>query len=111
MVSAPKVPGNLQASKGPGSNTEAPTRSNPAVRAGFFVSYHQLSLTGPPLWYALRMFEERKNMLSRMATTNVGGKSKSLAEREEESELHIERIRAMLKASDEATLDERKSTM
>lgn len=53
------------------------------------------------LWYALRMFEEHKNMLNRLDTVNGGGASTSLTERREESDLHIERIRSMLKASDE----------
>ena len=50
------------------------------------------------LWYALRMFEERKNLLQKMAGRSNDSPGQSLEERAEESEVHIERIRAMLKA-------------
>jgi two-component system, chemotaxis family, protein-glutamate methylesterase/glutaminase len=50
------------------------------------------------LWYALRQFEERKNLLRKMADRSNGSSSESLEKRAEESEVHIERIRAMLKA-------------
>ncbi len=50
------------------------------------------------LWYALRRFEERKNLLRNMADKSNDNSSHSLKERAEESEVHIERIRAMLKA-------------
>jgi len=50
------------------------------------------------LWYALRMFEERKNLLKKMARAADGSAVRSFEERAEESEVHIERIRAMLKA-------------
>lgn len=50
------------------------------------------------LWFALRMFEERKNLLQTMADAAGDSSSRSLAERAEESEVHIQRIRAMLKA-------------
>ena len=54
------------------------------------------------LWYALRQFEERKNLLRNMADRSGDSSSQSLEERAEESEVHIERIRAMLKAGSEA---------
>lgn len=54
------------------------------------------------LWFALRMFEERKNLLGRMTDKVPERQAKSFAERAEESNIHIERIRAMLKASSEA---------
>lgn len=50
------------------------------------------------LWFALRMFEERKNLLQKMASSSSERSSRSLNERAEESEVHIERIRAMLKS-------------
>jgi len=50
------------------------------------------------LWVALRMFEERRNLLSTIARTNRGAQARSAAERAQESEVHIDRIRAMLKA-------------
>ena len=58
------------------------------------------------LWFALRMFEERKNLLGRLAERMSGSQTESFAERAEESEVHIERIRAMLKASTRAVFDE-----
>ncbi|MDF3068548.1 MAG: CheB methylesterase [Polyangiaceae bacterium] len=53
------------------------------------------------LWSALRMFEERRNLLKTMGGSNTNGKgySTSAAARAKESEVHIDRIRAMLKSS------------
>ena len=49
------------------------------------------------LWVSLRMFEERKNLLSNMAQNEIRSKGKqSYAERVKETEVHIERIRQML---------------
>ncbi len=47
------------------------------------------------LWVALRMFEERKNLLNGMGT---GTRGLATVERVREAEAHIERIRAMLRA-------------
>jgi two-component system, chemotaxis family, protein-glutamate methylesterase/glutaminase len=55
------------------------------------------------LWVALRMFEERKNLLTNMAASGARGASKSLAERASESQVHIDRIRAILLSSDTVT--------
>jgi two-component system chemotaxis response regulator CheB len=54
------------------------------------------------LWIALRMFEERRNLLVTMSQNHTAGLARSSAERVRESDVHIERIRAMLLASDEA---------
>jgi two-component system, chemotaxis family, protein-glutamate methylesterase/glutaminase len=51
------------------------------------------------LWVALRMFEERRNLLFRMAQSQSGASSSSTAERLKDSEVHIDRIKAMLKAN------------
>lgn len=52
------------------------------------------------LWVALRMFEERQNLLVTMSK-NEGKKSPSSAsQRAKDSQVHIDRIRAMLKATD-----------
>ncbi len=52
------------------------------------------------LWVALRMFEERQNLLVTMSK-NAGEKpSSSISQRANDSQVHIERIRAMLKATD-----------
>lgn len=50
------------------------------------------------LWVALRMFEERRNLLRTMSDKNRRGYSPSAGGRAKESEVHIERIRAMLKS-------------
>lgn len=55
------------------------------------------------LWTSLRMFEERKNLLNNMAQTQIRQKGKdSYAQRAKETEVHIERIREMLRASETA---------
>jgi two-component system, chemotaxis family, protein-glutamate methylesterase/glutaminase len=51
------------------------------------------------LWISLRMFEERKNLLNNMAKRDTRAKGKSsYRQRAEETNVHIERIRAMLLA-------------
>ena len=51
------------------------------------------------LWVALRMFEERKNLLKRMADPRGGVFNRSAAEKAKESQIHIERIRTILLSS------------
>ena len=52
------------------------------------------------LWIALRMFEERQNLLVTMSK-NEGKKSpSSTSQRAKDSQVHIDRIRAVLKATD-----------
>jgi two-component system, chemotaxis family, protein-glutamate methylesterase/glutaminase len=53
------------------------------------------------LWIALRMFEERRNLLTTMGERNGRGFLPSAAARAKESEVHINRIRAMLRSGDE----------
>ena len=56
------------------------------------------------LWVALRMFEERRNLLMTMAANKGrGGTVPSAAERAQDSMVHIKRIRAMLTSGDKAT--------
>jgi two-component system, chemotaxis family, protein-glutamate methylesterase/glutaminase len=56
------------------------------------------------LWISLRMFEERKNLLNSMAHRDVTSKRKSpTAQRAKETQVHIERIKAMLRASQQNT--------
>jgi two-component system chemotaxis response regulator CheB len=51
------------------------------------------------LWVSLRMLEERKNLLNDMAGTASREKSRSsYAERAKETDVHIQRVRAMLLA-------------
>lgn len=54
------------------------------------------------LWVALRMFEERQNLLVTMAKNEGEGNTSpsSISQRAADSQVHIERIRAMLKATD-----------
>ena len=52
------------------------------------------------MWTALRMFEERKDLLNEMARGKNGAGSQSALERAEISQVHIERIRTILKSSE-----------
>jgi len=54
------------------------------------------------LWTALRMFEERRNLLTTMSQSNAKGFLPTAEARAKESEVHIERIRAMLRSSERA---------
>jgi two-component system chemotaxis response regulator CheB len=55
------------------------------------------------LWTSLRMFEERKNLLNNMAQREGHRKGRdSYAQRAKETEVHTERIREMLLASESA---------
>ncbi|WP_158859150.1 chemotaxis protein CheB [Lunatibacter salilacus] len=60
----------------------------------------QTSKIEETMWTALRMFEERKNLLTEMARGNKGVGSKSALERAEMSQVHIDRIRAILKSTE-----------
>ena len=51
------------------------------------------------LWVALRMFEERKNLLNTMGHRDGRPVNRSAVERAKESQVHIERIRAILLSS------------
>jgi len=57
------------------------------------------------LWVALRMFEERRNLLMTMAETQSGGALQSSLDRAKQSEIHIQRIRDMLMSSDNGSRD------
>lgn len=52
------------------------------------------------LWVALRMFEERQNLLVTMSSNENGKTPSSMSQRATDSQVHIDRIRAMLKATD-----------
>lgn len=52
------------------------------------------------LWVALRMFEERQNLLVKMNENDGKKASSSISQRANDSQVHIDRIRAMLKATD-----------
>lgn len=56
----------------------------------------QTSKIEETMWTALRMFEERKNLLTEMSKGKQGVGSKSALERAQMSQVHIDRIRAIL---------------
>lgn len=58
------------------------------------------------LWVALRMFEERRNLLVSMGKAKNGPSQRSASERAKQSEIHIGRIRAMLRSDEKATNDD-----
>jgi two-component system chemotaxis response regulator CheB len=52
------------------------------------------------LWVSLRMFEERKNLLNNMAESDShAGRRRSYSDQAQATQVHIERIRAMLTAA------------
>jgi two-component system, chemotaxis family, protein-glutamate methylesterase/glutaminase len=55
------------------------------------------------MWTALRMFEERKNLLTTFSKEQSGAQARSAAERAKLSQVHIDRIRTFLLADDKAT--------
>jgi two-component system chemotaxis response regulator CheB len=48
------------------------------------------------MWTALRMFEERRNLLVILSRDQKGSNTKSLIERANTSQIHIGRIKAIL---------------
>lgn len=66
----------------------------------------QTSKIEETMWTALRMFEERKNLLTEMAKGKKGVGSKSALERAETSQTHIDRIRAILKTANNENGDD-----
>jgi two-component system, chemotaxis family, protein-glutamate methylesterase/glutaminase len=58
------------------------------------------------MWTALRMFEERKNLLMTMAQEQSGSIARSAKERAALSDVHIKRIRMMLQADHKGTSDD-----
>ena len=66
----------------------------------------QTSKIEETMWIALRMFEERKNLLTEMSRGSKGVGSKSALERAKMSQVHIDRIRTILKADDTESEDD-----
>ncbi len=58
------------------------------------------------MWTALRMFEEHKNLLTEMARGAKGVGSKTAIERAKMSQVHIDRIRAILKTTENESGDD-----
>jgi two-component system chemotaxis response regulator CheB len=61
------------------------------------------------MWTALRMFEERKNLLTTMSKNQKGAPAKSAMERAELSQVHINRIRAILLSDDKEMAEDTSS--
>jgi two-component system chemotaxis response regulator CheB len=55
------------------------------------------------MWVALRMFEERRNLLITLGQDQKGAAAQSALERAQLSEIHISRIKAILLANDKGT--------
>lgn len=55
------------------------------------------------MWTALRMFEERRNLLITYSKTQTGATARSARERSALSQIHIDRIRAILISDDKGT--------
>lgn len=55
------------------------------------------------MWTALRMFEERRNLLTTLSKEKSGAQAHLAAERAKLSQVHIDRIRAFLLTDDKAT--------
>jgi two-component system chemotaxis response regulator CheB len=55
------------------------------------------------MWVALRMFEERKNLLTTVAKDQKGAASRSALERAQASQIHIDRIKSILYADEKGT--------
>ncbi|TPG34843.1 chemotaxis protein CheB [Flavobacterium pectinovorum] len=58
------------------------------------------------MWTALRMFEERKNLLTTIANGQKGAMAVSARERANMSQIHIDRIRAVLLADDKSSISD-----
>jgi len=63
----------------------------------------QTSKIEETMWTALRMFEEKRNLLTTMAKNQTGASAKMAKERMDLMQIHIERIRTVLLADDKAT--------
>lgn len=55
------------------------------------------------MWTALRMFEERKNLLVSISKDKKGASARSAQERADRSQIHIDRIRDILLSDDKGT--------
>lgn len=84
---------------GKDSNLRFRCHTGHAYTAAFLLA-EQTSKIEETMWTALRMFEERKNLLTEMARGEKGVGSKSALERAKMSQTHIDRIRAILKTDE-----------
>jgi hypothetical protein len=80
-----------------GNNIPSVNDKNPTLLA------EQTDKIEETMWTALRMFEERRNLLTTIAKDGKIANSRSAAERARLSQVHIDRIRAILLADDKGT--------
>ncbi|MCD6066207.1 MAG: chemotaxis protein CheB [Bacteroidetes bacterium] len=70
------------------------------------LSAEQANKIEETMWTALRMFEEKKNLLTTMAKEGKGSVAKSAMDRAKLLEVHIKRIRVILKSNDKGTIND-----
>jgi two-component system chemotaxis response regulator CheB len=58
------------------------------------------------MWTALRMFEERKNLLTTIGKEQKGASARSANERAKMSQVHIDRIRSILLTDDKSSISD-----
>ncbi|MEB2786000.1 chemotaxis protein CheB [Algoriphagus persicinus] len=90
---------------GKDSNLRYRCHTGHAYTAAFLLA-EQTNKIEETMWTALRMFEEHKNLLTEMARGEKGAGSRSALERAQTSQVHIDRIRAILKSADNASGDD-----
>jgi len=78
-----------------GSSTRYRCHTGHAYTAASLLA-EQTSKIEETMWVALRMFEERKNLLTTLAKELTGAALKSSLERADSSQIHINRIKAIL---------------
>jgi two-component system chemotaxis response regulator CheB len=66
----------------------------------------QTKMIEETMWTALRMFEERRNLMVTMAKEQRGIAAKSALERANTSQIHIDRIKAILLSDDKGTTND-----
>lgn len=66
----------------------------------------QTKMIEETMWTALRMFEERRNLMINMAKKQRGAPAKSSLERANISQVHIDRIKAILLSDDKGTTND-----
>ncbi|PRY85428.1 chemotaxis protein CheB [Mongoliibacter ruber] len=84
---------------GKDSNLRFRCHTGHAYTAAFLLA-EQTNKIEETMWTALRMFEEHKNLLTEMARRKKGVGSQSALERVKMSQVHIDRIRAILKTNE-----------
>jgi two-component system chemotaxis response regulator CheB len=89
--------------KGPGLRYRCHTGH--AYTAGSLLAEQTMKIE-ETMWIALRMFEERKNLLTTIAKEKKGAVATSANERAKMSQVHIDRIRAILLTDDKSSISD-----